>query len=231
MFLYTGGGYSQVEMQYNLISSVLESVHKYKRIVNLTGTDYPIKSNTELLEEFCDLEKEYITGFKIEKNASKSNASKIVYYHRMDGNRILHYFFEAVKINREKMLKSFQYDFYFGSEYWALTYEAVKEIIEMWEENPKLQKFLRGVFVPSEIWIHTLFFSSQFREKGYVFQAKYKGLQELSPLTYFKYKDQIKILNDNDFDSILQSNKMFARKIVVGKSDALIESIDRQRKT
>ena len=64
-----------------------------------------------------------------------------------------------------------------------------------------------------------------------MFQAKYKGLQELSPLTYFKYKDQIKILNDNDFDSILQSNKMFARKIVVGKSDALIESIDRQRKT
>lgn len=214
-----------------MISSVLESAHKYKRIVNLTGTDYPIKSNAELLEMFCDKEKEYITGFKIEKDVSKSNAFKIIYYHHMDGSKVLHYIFEAIKINREKILKSFQYDFYFGSEYWALTYEAVKEIIGIWENDSKLQKFLKGVFVPSEIWIHTLFFSSKFRKNGYIFQAEYKGLQTLSPLTYFQYADQIKILDEHDFDSIMQSHKMFARKIVMGKSDALLELIDKQRKS
>lgn len=223
------GGYSQVEMQYNLISAVLKSGHEYTRIVNLTGTDYPLYSNVEILKRFNDRKKEYITGYKIERSITNSNTKKILYYHHMDGSRVLHYFFEIVKIRRKKKMESFDFDFYFGSEYWALTREVLIDIIHRWEKNIQFQDFLKGVFAPSEMWIHTLFFQSQYKEKGRKYKGEYKGLQELSSLTYFQYKEQIKVLGKDDFDIIMQSKKMFARKIIVGKSDELIELIDEKR--
>ena len=78
--------------------------------------------------------------------------------------------------------------------------------------------------MPSEAWAHTIFFNSKYANNAISKPAKkYNGLSELSPLSYFEYGTQIKILNETDYENIINSNKLFARKILVGKSDKLIE--------
>ncbi len=44
---------------------ILNSPVVYRRIVSLTGMDYPVPSNDELLKAFGDSSKEYIIGFDI----------------------------------------------------------------------------------------------------------------------------------------------------------------------
>lgn len=43
--------------------------------------------------------------------------------------------------------------------------------------------------------------------------------------------EEIKTLEEADYDKIMQSGKMFCRKIVSGKSDALVEIIKRDLKS
>lgn len=43
--------------------------------------------------------------------------------------------------------------------------------------------------------------------------------------------EEIKTLDEADYDKIIQSGKMFCRQIVSGKSDALVEIIKRDLKS
>lgn len=98
-----------------------------------------------------------------------------------------------------------------------------------WRVDLKLQKILKHANVPSEIWIHTLFFNSRFASKGSVYEKQYEGLSKLAPLTYFVYHEAIKVLTADDYNDILESGKMFARKVIAGKSDDLIELLAANR--
>ena len=175
------GGYSQVKAQYNLIKAIQKSGHKYKRVINLTGTDYPIKSNEELIEIFSKTEKEYIVGYRLSDD--KKQMDKVKYIHCMDSFSIVYGIMEHLKISKGKRCQEF--DFYFGSEYWALTLEVLNELIDMWEKNKRLQRILKYSFAPSEIWIHTLFFNSKYKNKGEIFKGSYKGLIYLLTINFF----------------------------------------------
>ena len=48
----------------------------------------------------------------------------------------------------------------------------------------------------------------------------------LSPVTFFKYNDSIKVLNEEDYEDVVNSGRLFARKIIKGKSDRLIAMLD-----
>lgn len=219
------GGYSQVKAQYNLIKAIQKSGYKYKRVVSLTGTDYPIKSNKELIDIFNKTDKEYIIGYRMSDDKKQMN--KVRYIHCMDTFNIIYGTFEHLKISKGKI--SEKYDFFFGSEYWGLTLETLNDLISMWEKDKKLQLILKYSFVPSEIWIHTLFFNSKYKSKGEIFRGNYKGLVYLSPLTFFEYYDKIKILTLEDYDIIKKSNQMFMRKNIKGVSDLLVDKIEIER--
>lgn len=225
------GGYSQVKLQYNMIKEMLNSKIIYERVVNLTGTDYPIWSNDKLLEYFGNVDKEYIIGFDVSREkGNKNNQKKYIYIWKLDNISIFTNFLNKLHIKKARNYNALGYNIYFGSEYWALTYNCLKYLIEAYESDICLKRILKSSYVPSEAWIHTLFFNSKYRDKGIVISdGVYKGLSELSPLTYFVYKDAIKILDEKDYDDIVQSRKPFARKIIVGKSKKLIDQLNKDR--
>lgn len=227
------GGYSQVEMQNNMIKYMFSLKRKYEKIVNLTGTDYPLISNDKLIKKLCNKEKEYIIGFDISNeeyiNGEKRppHQNRFLYYFRMDGNRILKGIVRRMKIKKARSYYDLKYNFYYGSEYWALSYDCLRELVKIYDSDSKLQKIMKYSFTPSESWIHTIFFNSEWKDKGIEYSDwEHRELAELSPLTYFDYKLQVKVLNMDDWNKILDSKKMFARKIIVGKSDKLIEKIN-----
>lgn len=231
------GGYSQVQMQFNLIHAALNSGIKYVRIVNITGTDYPIKSNAQLYEMFIDTSKEYIACFDVESEIfddinqkTYAMSSKYIYFYLMDINHYVRDIISHLRIKKVSNLKDLGYKFYFGSEYWALTSECLEYILHVYEKEKKLQNILRFSFVPSEAWIHTIFQNSPYKSKAIMKpQNCYRGLISLSPLTYFNYGKEIKVLDIQDYDDIVCSGRSFARKIIVGKSDKLIEKLNRNR--
>ncbi len=232
------GGYSQVQAQYKMIELMFISGIKYCRIVNLSGTDYPIISNRNIYTAFTDINKEYIIGFDV-NNEVRTRLSKSKYRHSekfsriylMDANIIIRKIFFKLRLKRLFDIRKLGFNLYFGSEYWALTYECLREIISIWRREDKLRSILKTSYVPSEAWIHSCFFLSSYAHKAVspMINCYERGLIELSPLSFFKYDDSIKILDEKDFDEILDSNKCFARKVVVGKSDRLIGMIDKIR--
>ena len=209
------GGWSQVEMQYILIREIIDSPYTYQRVVHITGTDYPLVSNQKLLEQFDASEREYIIGYRLGTDLS-NRKDKVLYYYEYDQGKYVRLFWAAIrkilKIKRFRTYESINYDIYFGSEYWALTYNTLEKLIGIWEKDKRLQKILRHASIPSEIWIHTLFFNSPIANKGVVFSRQYEGLSKLAPITYFEYGKVIKILSEEDWEQLQKSGKLFCKK-------------------
>jgi hypothetical protein len=229
------GGYTQVVFQRNMIQCAIDSQYSYKRIVMLTGTDYPTVSNEVLVETLCNTDKEFIIGFDINREEYQSgrrppHQNRFLYVYRYDNGKFVRGVFNHLKIHRVKSVDDFEYKYYYGSEYWCLSYECVKELMDAWDRDEKLQHIMKSVFAPSESWIHTLFFNSSYADKGIQYRDyEHRELANLSPLEYFYYVGKVKVLNDGDYEAIVKSNKMFCRKVIAGQSDLLIELLNAKR--
>ena len=219
------GGYTQVEMQMAMIKEMLRKNIKYKRIVNLTGTDYPVVKKEIMLDVLNNSEIEYICGFEVSSELRSGNRKMIYKYSRfylMDTFRAIRALVIRMRLPRLSFWRN-RFSIYYGSEYWGLTYDCLLELFNDYLSNEPLQKLLRFSFVPSEAWIHTLFFNSRWSNRAVKSPEECDyNLINLSPITYFKYGNAIKVLDDGDYEDVISSGRLFARKIVTGKSDQLI---------
>ena len=76
------GGYSQVLSHKEMLGAILLSGERYKRIVCISGLDYPVYSNRRIHEMFDkNPEKEFITGLNISHDEPE------------ELHRIINYFF------------------------------------------------------------------------------------------------------------------------------------------
>ncbi len=219
------GGYSQVEMQLSMIREMRSKNIHYGRVINLTGTDYPIVKKEVLNEKLRNSQIEYICGFDVKSEidpGKRKMEQKYSCFYLMDTYRIIRALLIRLRLPR-LLYRQAEFHMFFGSEYWALTYECISGLFEDYLNNKQLQKLLRFSFVPSEAWVHTMFYNSHWRDRAiHEPKVKYEGLISLSPVSFFKYTDSIKILNEEDYEDVIQSGRLFARKIVTGKSDKLI---------
>lgn len=222
------GGYSQVEMQMLMIKEMLRRNIKYGRVINLTGTDYPVVSRKILHEVLNESEVEYICGFEVNSELRTGNKKMIYKYSRfylMDTYRVIRALVIRMRLPRFSFRRN-QISIYYGSEYWALTYACIEELYNNYIRNEPLQELLRFSFVPSEAWMHTMFFNSKWRDRAVKRPEDCDyNLINLSPITYFKYGNAIKILDEGDYEDIISSGRLFARKIVTGRSDRLISML------
>ena len=61
-------------------------------------------------------------------------------------------------------------------------------------------------------------------------KGPYPGLDALTPLHFIDYNPVIKILDESDYTRLIESGKMFCRKVVSGKSDELVALIEAHKK-
>lgn len=219
------GGYSQVKMQMEMIKEMLSRNVRYKRVINLTGTDYPVVGKKTMREALENDDVEYICGFDVnnEVNPGRRKMSlKYSCFYLMDTYKIIRAILIRLKLPRIFYL-TVKTPIYYGSEYWALTFDCIKELYHEYLNDRQLQRLFRFSFVPSEAWVHTMFFNSDWKKRAVQeIQNECQGLIKLSPITFFKYTKSIKILDESDYKDIINSGRLFARKIITGKSDRLI---------
>lgn len=237
-------GYGIVAAQLSLIKSALESNENYLRLVHLSGLDYPLVSNSELYDNFSKENIEYISGYNITKSKEEDQKNRVRLFHlfkniqgksyriyKLSGylflqiSRIL-----PIKKKDQVIINSEKADIYFGSQFFAITTDFARYLLDVVRNNPNLVKYFRTSFAPDELFIQTIFFNSK-----YSFKADRIGtnqvcdLHNLASLHYLEYTSSIKVFTKNDYDTLMNSNQFFVRKVTSEKSLELIKMIDLRR--
>lgn len=235
----TWGSFRQVEYQMALLEAVEESKERFDYIISLSGLDFPIWSNERIVDFFQNANnKLFIQGINVAKQNPRSDISHLYRQHRYLASMPWKYgsigskFRVALReiawhIGISKGLtfnaNGINYDLYKGSSWWAITMDVAERVLDYWKNNKQYVDYFRDSFGPDETFIQTIVFNDPtMRHRAILTEGEFIDLEQLTPLTYIHYKPEIKILTEEDYPILLQSGKMFCRKVVSGVSDELV---------
>lgn len=237
------GGYSQCEVQCLLLSKCFE-IGEYERVFFLSGLDYPLLGKKKF-EEFFDVQKnkEFVCGWNLTKGGNKRQLKRVELYHffrniplppknlfRLGvivGTRVLLKLIGIRKAPYIRLKNGRKNDVFFGGQWSSLTYECAKYVLHEMQTNKRLVKYFKTSYAPDELLIPTIVFNSKFAQNAMPISNENYNFKNLTPLHYLNYTDCIWSYDENDFDTIMNSRKVFVRKVVSGKSEKLIEMINK----
>jgi hypothetical protein len=163
-------GFAMVEATLLLLHAALSRPQDYDYFVLLGGTHYPLRSKV-YIHRFLEKNRgsEFISMARMPDDAYGMPLSKL--------NRI--YFEEDEPVRRflSRLLAKVglaQRDYrkylgvlepHGGSQWWALTREACRYIIESVQSNESLPRFFRNTCCPDEMFFHTILGNSPFRSR------------------------------------------------------------------
>lgn len=241
----TWGGWAQVDYQHQLLRAALDSGRTYTHLVCLSGQDYPLWSNHRIHHFFAQhAEDQLMAGYNLTRGDSPEQLRKVTHLHPFRDltcvntwwrNKLIvasRHALAALGIRRQPQapIGGQPCDVYFGSDYWAITPECARHVVETLENDSELCRYFRTTFVPSELCLQTIVFNSPFGARALLHTGSYPGLTTLTPLHYIHYGEAIKVLTVDDWPLLQESGKMFCRKVVTGQSDRLAERIDSVRR-
>lgn len=233
------GSINEVEYQMELVRAALECGEQFERLITISGMDYPVWSKEQIVQFFeQDREKEYLTAIDVSFPWRMSAIyQQYFFWIHKPGSGWKYYVTRAlgrtlrllgVKKPLRRKIGDKTYKLYKGAAWWAITPKLAKVILHEWDTNEELKDWLKWCMCPAELFAQTVAFNDEsWKEKCIEHRGKKWGLSLLTPLTYIEWRGRglIVELDEAYYDRIIQSGKMFCRKIVSGKSDALVEMI------
>lgn len=210
----------------------------YNRIVLLSGQDYPIKSMNYIFDFFENNKgKNFIQYFKLPSEIwNDGGLSRIKNYHyRIFGKEYtdppvsepIHLyskmFYKILKLRFRKP-REFPEGLqpYGGFQWWRITAEAAKEIMNFIDKRPdylEYHKYSGGV---DEIFFQTILLNSK--------NDTLLNSLVNDDLTYIEWKNKPnpEILTKSDFETIKKTNALFARKFDLRIDSEILDMIDKQ---
>ncbi|MFE0299521.1 beta-1,6-N-acetylglucosaminyltransferase [Priestia megaterium] len=237
------GGFNMIEATKELLRSATLSRTIYKRLVLLSGVDYPLISNKKIHEFFHENNTiEYIRGFDVTNSENRHYLKQIKKYYLMDMpipspliNRVLKKLFQLTigLFNFKKpfiKIKNKKFDVFFGSQWWAITPECANEMLRIIDENKDIDHYFKYSFAPDEKYFHTVFFNSSFRDRTLengpgVFSER--GTWRWANIHHI-HPSLSKWYSVSDCDEVFASKKLFIRKVNTANSEKLLDIIDKQ---
>lgn len=198
----------------------------------ITGQDFPIK-NCNKIKSFLvkNRESEYIENFempvKVRNWGKDSGMDRICYYNFYDlfnaktirGKITIRGLLEAQKILKIK--RNIRQDLpklFGGGTYWTLSYPCLKYIVDYTEKYPDLLKRFKWSFCAEEIYFQTLIMNSAFKKNVVNNNLRYIEWNQ-------KNGNKPAILDETDYDNIIRSDAIFARKFEYPVSKKLIDKL------
>lgn len=238
------GSFTQVEYQMELVRRALEAYTECECLFMLSGLDYPVWSNGDI-ERFLERNRgrNFLMAADMTKQPKKATREYTRY--RFLNNHVWRY--GTVKSRLRVLLRIVAQPFlkkklviqdpkygtfrlYKGSDYFCITKELARYALSLYDNSKSLRRYFRTSFAPSETFVHTIAMNSPFASSCILWDKEITRLEDLTPLHFIDYGREIKVLEESDFDRIIASNKMFCRKAVTGKSDALLGLLDERRR-
>lgn len=114
-----------------------------------------------------------------------------------------------------------------GSAWWGMSFTTLDRVTEFIKANPQYIRFYKDSLLPDEIFFHTI-----------IHQLSLHNDLKIKPsLTYVNWTRKGTALpvtfNEFDLDELLaqpDSNKLFARKFILGYSDGILKLLDERSK-
>lgn len=239
------GGYSVVSATLKLLQIATNFEVKFDRYCRLSGADFPIKSNAYIKEFFVNnFDQEFIRiDRKLVGSPRNPTFDNIERYHFLDTSwlnaktakvKLVRILIKRalLLLPRRRFVKILPYQ---GSALWCLTHECVKYVLHFVKNNPDYVNFHKAVAVSDEIFFHSIVKSSPFAK-----HISHDFERTDSPLDfaqsnehgchYIDWSDSEsnspKVLNESDFDRLIESKCIFARKFDGFHSQKLLEMLE-----
>jgi hypothetical protein len=213
------GDFGHVQATIEGINEIIKRDIPFDYAVLLTGQDYPIKTNGQIQEFFRRSNgKSFMDYFSLPHEEWEGGGMQRVeqWHVRLFGR---HYRFPK---NRNSLIKrNFPKGFrlFGGSSYWCLSRECITYIHRFIKSNPGFMNFFRYVDVPDELIFQTILMNSPLA-----------GDIVNDDLRYIDWKDldsgSPAILDRSDFESLVKSTKLFARKFDMNVDPEVLDLID-----
>lgn len=230
----------EVEYQMALIKAALDHPQHFDRILFLSGMDYPLWSNDHITEWLqAQGKKEILQGIDMTTGAITEQQQELYTIPRpffkvpAVGNKLNQRFSilsrkVCEKVGKRKRLFLYNgWHLYKGSAWWCISQELAQYIYDTWTGDEKLRHYFLDSFGQAETVIQTIAMNSdEWRSRCIITRGEYPGLAALTPLHYINYDPVIKIMNEDDYATLQQSGKMFARKFISGESDRLVQLLN-----
>ncbi len=227
-----------VRATYDGMRLIENTVPDYDYIVLLSGQDYPIKSNAEIFERLSSNNKQnnYIHCHPFELFGDRKAHSRFEQYYFRINKRLIGYPDPNMRSVKGRVFQAVAGLFYkyprpflpgispvFGSQWWALNKQAIQYIIRYLEANPQVFRFFKRTLLPDEMLFQSVLYGT----------GNQKIMETITPgqwLTFNHWNRAPELypqpLNMKDYESIKNSDKLFARKFETGVSDELMDKID-----
>lgn len=228
------GTLTEVDYQMNLIRAAVRFPRHFHRIFFLSGMDFPLWSPqriTEWIEEQKD--RETLQGYCMDTpllNAGQRESYTVPRPFRRNRRwaaflrRASRFFGIRKELHFE--MNGLPWKLYKGSAWWCISEELADYVQSIYEHEESIHRYFRDSFCPAETVIQTIAFNTpQWADKCILTEGEYPGLAALTPLHFIDYDPVIRVLDETDYDRLMESGKMFCRKVVSGKSDHLVQQI------
>lgn len=234
------GGYSAIEATIVLFKLALKD-KTFDRFVILQGLEYPIRSNSEIIDFFRKhVDTEFIKAQDISHSTDWHEYHKFRLYWRMDERSI---FVKIIhKMNKEFQKKEFIPYFkknfvksndgtkmfiHQGCAQFSVTRVVAEYIVKFHDNNFRFNQYFKTVFAPDESYFHTIIYNSKYVDRILDGKAITRPhLTDFENLTYFEYPKQIKLfIKKEEWPKLRDSGFLFFRK-ASSDSKELLDYID-----
>lgn len=225
------GDYSMVECELKLLERATRKKHSYYHL--LSGDDFPIKRPDEIYHFFENSGKNFVSikNMKIEKEAME----RVLYNHVCLGkfktskyylvnkcyfilDRIGVIFQKVFHIKKRQKYPKYQR----GSQWFSITEDFAKYIL-MQQNN--IYEGFSNTFIPDELVIQTILINSEWKESLY---APFEYDQPIQNMRYIDWnRGKPYIFKSSDFEELLNSECMFARKFSVETDLKIITRLEK----
>ncbi|WP_298328189.1 beta-1,6-N-acetylglucosaminyltransferase [uncultured Dokdonia sp.] len=194
----------------------------------ITGQDFPIQSNKDFRKYLVNGQN-HLSAFTM--------PNKVWKYGGMDRIELFNFYdlFNAKKTSKwiyltqrlqlrfkfKRPVKKSMGQLYGGNTYWSLTREAVQYVVTHTQENPKFLKRFNFTFCAEEMYFQTVLMNSSLKQS-----INHDDLRYMDWTT--GRGGNPAFLDETDFESIINSRKLFARKLSQDRN-ALFEMLSKYR--
>lgn len=214
------GSYNIVEATLNGFRAVLRSGKAYQFINLLSGQDYPLTSAANIHNYLSANESTAFMNFLRFDTEWTEALPRIHEYHFNNLQLKGQYTLQKVvnKILPKRVLPGNLVPVG-RSQWFTVPVDCVSYILEYWDANPKLRRFIKLTWGPDEFIFQTILFNSVHKDKMVNNDLRYIDWSEggVSPKT----------LTLADAPALLASGKLFARKFDQNKDNAVLEVLDK----
>lgn len=228
------GDISQIYATLIMMKAVVDSGIQFSYVHQITGQDYPLRSNVQFDAFFHGKRESYFFFDNIKKYSKKvlKKQHNRVYYFRpqLQDCKFLKILYYGLNIQRFVHLfvkRDEIKNFATGSDWFSIHISVVKFILDYNQKHPEFLGRFVSTSSPSEIYYHSLL--SPYISKFHIHTDQPLRYISFVPHRAVKTKYRPFLLNEQDYEYVIDSAAFFCRKVDLYESAKLMDMIDNQR--